>query len=85
MLAKLGAIAVTIVFGFGFLPHVVLFVGQMLVSDGALDYFTDNADVLWQVPVVALLALYYAAIGVALASLTDRRSWAAWPSSAWRW
>ena len=73
VLAKVGAIA-TIVFGFGFLPQVVLFVGQMLVSDGALDYLTDNADVLWQVPVsVALLALYYAAIGVALASLTDRR------------
>ena len=86
VLAKVGAIA-TIVFGFGFLPHVVLFVGQMLVSDGALEYLTDNAAVLWQVPVsVALLALYYAAIGVALASLTDRPgSWAASPSSAWRW
>jgi ABC-2 type transport system permease protein len=71
--AKVGAIAF-IVFGFGFLPQVVLFVGQMLVSDGALDYFTDNAEVLWQVPVaVAVLAIYYAAIGVALASLTDRR------------
>jgi ABC-2 type transport system permease protein len=71
--AKVGAIAF-IVFGFGFLPQVVLFVGQMLVSDGALEYFTDNADVLWQVPVaVAVLAIYYAAIGVALASLTDRR------------
>jgi ABC-2 type transport system permease protein len=71
--AKVGAIAF-IVFGFGFLPQVVLFVGQMLVSDGALDYFTDNAEVLWQVPVaVAILAAYYAAIGVALASLTDRR------------
>lgn len=73
VVAKVGAMA-TIVFGFGFLPHVVLFVGQMLVSDGALDYLTDNAEVLWQVPVsVAILALYYAAIGVALASLTDRR------------
>lgn len=71
--AKVGAIA-TIVFGFGFLPQVVLFVGQMLVSDGALQYFTDHAAVLWQVPVsVAILAIYYAAIGVALASLTDRR------------
>ena len=71
--AKVGAIA-AIVFGFAFLPQVVLFVGQMLVSDGALDYFTDNAEVLWQVPVaVALLAVYYAAVGVALASLTDRR------------
>ena len=40
-----------IVFGFGFLPQVVLFVGQMLVSDdGALDYLRDNAEVLWQVP-----------------------------------
>jgi ABC-2 type transport system permease protein len=71
--AKVGAIG-AIVFGFAFLPHVVLFVGQMLVSDGALDYFTDNAAVLWQVPVaVAILALYYASVGVALASLTDRR------------
>jgi ABC-2 type transport system permease protein len=71
--AKVGAIAF-IVFGFGFLPQVVLFVGQMLVSDGALDYLTDNAEVLWQVPLaVAVLALYYAVVGVALASLTDRR------------
>ncbi len=71
--AKVGAIA-AIVFGFGFLPQVVLFVGQMLVSDGALEYFTDNAEVLWQVPIsVALLAVYYGAVGVALASLTDRR------------
>jgi ABC-2 type transport system permease protein len=73
VVAKVGAIA-AIVFGFSFLPQVVLFVGQMLVSDGALDYFTDNAEVLWQVPVsVAFLALFYGAVGVALASLTDRR------------
>lgn len=73
VVAKVGAIGF-IVFGFGFLPQVVLFVGQMLVSDGALDYFTDNAEVLWQVPLsVAVLALYYAVLGVALASLTDRR------------
>ncbi|HZM42900.1 MAG TPA: hypothetical protein VFB94_27480 [Acidimicrobiales bacterium] len=74
VLAKVGAIFF-IVFGFSFLPQVVLFVGQMLVSrDGALSYFTDNAEVLWQVPIaVALLALLYAAVGVALASLTDRR------------
>jgi ABC-2 type transport system permease protein len=73
VVAKVGAIA-AIVFGFSFLPQVVLFVGQMLVSDGALDYFTDNAEVLWQVPVaVAILAAYYAAVGVAMASLTDRR------------
>ena len=73
VVAKVAAIS-AIVFGFSFLPQVVLFVGEMLVSDGALDYFTDNAEVLWQVPVsVALLAVYYGAVGVALASLTDRR------------
>jgi ABC-2 type transport system permease protein len=71
--AKLGALGF-ILFGFGFLPQVVLFVGRMLVSDGALDYLTDNAEVLWQVPAaVAVLAIYYAAVGLALASLTDRR------------
>jgi ABC-2 type transport system permease protein len=74
VVAKVGAIA-AIVFGFGFLPQVVLFVGQMFVTqDGALEYFTDHAQVLWQVPAaLAALAVYYAAIGVALASLTDRR------------
>jgi hypothetical protein len=46
----------------------------MLVSDSAADYFTGHLDVLWQVPsAVVLLALYYAVIGVAIASLTDRR------------
>ena len=73
VLAKVGAIA-TILFGFSFLPQVVLFVGQMLVSDAAFDYLRENAEVIWQVPAaVVLLALYYAAIGVALASLTSRR------------
>ena len=73
VLAKLGAIA-TILFAFSFLPQVVLFVGNMLVSDSALDYFTGHLDVLWKVPVaVALLAVYYAVVGVAISSLTDRR------------
>jgi ABC-2 type transport system permease protein len=73
VLAKVGAIF-TILFAFSFLPQVVLFVGQMLVSDRALDYFTEHLDILWKVPLaVTLLALYYAVIGVAIASLTDRR------------
>ena len=56
------------------LPQVVLFVGNMLVSDSALNYFTGHLDVLWKVPLaVALLAIYYAVIGIAIASLTDRR------------
>ncbi len=73
VVAKFGAIA-TILFAFSFLPQVVLFVGNMLVSDSALDYFTGHLDVLWKVPLaVALLAAYYAVVGVAISSLTDRR------------
>ncbi|MCU1360972.1 MAG: Integral rane protein [Ilumatobacteraceae bacterium] len=71
--AKVGAIA-SILFAFSFLPQVVLFVGNVLVSDSALDYFTGHLDVLWKVPVaVLLLAVYYAVIGVAIAAMTDRR------------
>jgi ABC-2 type transport system permease protein len=71
--AKFGAIA-TIVFAFSFLPQVVLFVGNMLVSDSALNYFTGHLDVLWKVPVaVVVLATYYAVVGLAISSLTDRR------------
>jgi ABC-2 type transport system permease protein len=73
VIAKVGAIG-TILFMFSFLPQVVLFVGNMLVSDSALEYFTDHLDILWKVPLaVILLAVYYAVIGVAIASLTDRR------------
>lgn len=73
VIAKVGAIA-AIVFAFGFLPQVLLFVGQMLVSDAALDYFTENAAVLWQVPAaVAILAIYYASLSLAIASFTTRR------------
>lgn len=72
--AKLGAIF-AIVFAFAFIPQVVLFVGQMLVSDdGAFRYARDNAEVIWQAPVaVAVLALYYSTLGVAVSSLTARR------------
>ena len=73
VLAKVGAI-LSILFMFSFIPQVVLFVGNMLVSDSALDYFTDHLDVLWKVPLaVLILSLHYAVIGVAISSLTDRR------------
>lgn len=74
VIAKVGTMA-SILFAFSMIPQIVLFVGQMLVStDGALTYLRDNADVLWKVPVaVGLLAIYYATIGVAVASLTARR------------
>ena len=45
----------SILFAFSFLPQVVLFVGNMLVSDSALDYLTGNLDVLWKVPVAVVL------------------------------
>ena len=74
VIAKVAAMTV-LVFGFSLIPQVVLFVGQMLVSaDGALRYARDNAEVLWQVPVaIAALAVFYAAMGVAISSLTGRR------------
>jgi hypothetical protein len=71
--AKVGALF-SILFAFSFLPQVVLFVGQALVSNSALDYTRDHADVLWKVPVsVALLAIFYSVLGAAIASLTSRR------------
>lgn len=73
VVAKLGAIA-SIVFAFGVIPQFVLFVGQMLVRDDALDYLQTNAEVLWQAPTaVAFVAAYYAAIVLAIAALTGRR------------
>lgn len=73
VVAKVGSIA-TILFAFSYLPQVVLFVGNMLVSDAALDYFSGHLDVLWKVPLsIFVLAVYYAMIGCALSSLTDRR------------
>ena len=51
--AKVGALT-AILFGFGFSAQVVLFVGQMLVvEEGALDFLTQNVEVLWQVPVAS--------------------------------
>ena len=72
-LAKIGAIF-TCVFAFSVLPQAILYVGKMLVSKGALDYLRHNTAVLWQVPVSAsLVALFYAVLGVAVASLSGRR------------
>lgn len=73
VLAKVGSIF-SIMFAFSFLPQVLLFVGNLLVSDAALDYLGDNAEVLWKVPVaIVVLALHYSLISVTIASLTDRR------------
>ncbi|MGE0794644.1 MAG: hypothetical protein AB7H43_04755 [Acidimicrobiia bacterium] len=73
VLAKVGALA-TILFAFSFLPQVLLFVGQALVSDGTLAYVRDNADVTWKVATsCAVLAVFFAVVGVAVASLASRR------------
>jgi ABC-2 type transport system permease protein len=73
VVAKVGALF-TILFLFSFLPQVLLYVGQTLVSPGSLSYVEDHLDVLWQVPLaVAVMALFHAVIGVALASLSSRR------------
>ncbi len=73
LVAKIGAIF-TVVFAFGYIPQVVLFVGQMLVADGAIDFTRDNAGVLWQAPLsVAIVAFYLSVIGVTIASLTTRK------------
>jgi ABC-2 type transport system permease protein len=74
VLAKFAAIF-SLVFAFSFLPQVLLFVGQTLVSkDGSLNYIKDNADILWKVPVaVTALAAYYAGLSLAVSSLTARR------------
>jgi ABC-type transport system involved in multi-copper enzyme maturation permease subunit len=71
--AKVGALA-TVLFAFSFFPQVLLFAGQALVSDGALDYVRANADITWKVASsCALLALFFAVVGVAIASLATRR------------
>lgn len=71
--AKLAAVF-TVVFTFAFIPQVVLFVGQTLVSDRSLDYLGDNAEVIWQSPLaVAVLALFFGALGLACAAITSRR------------
>jgi ABC-2 type transport system permease protein len=73
VIAKVGAIG-SILVAFSLLPQMVLYVGNMLVSDSALDYLRGHLDILWKVPVaVLLLSVYYAVVGVAISSLTDRR------------
>ena len=74
VLAKVGAIF-AILFAFSFLPQVVLFVGQMLVSDSVARLRrATTSRCSGRCPLaVAVLALFYAVVGLAIASLTDRR------------
>lgn len=74
VLAKVGALT-AIVFGFSFIPQVVLFVGQMLVvREGALGFVKENAAVLWQVPVALIFfSVFWASLAVAISATTSRR------------
>ena len=73
VIAKVGAVF-SILFAFSFLPQVVLFVGQALVSDAALEYTSDNLAAMWKVPLsILVLAVFYAVLGVAVSSLASRR------------
>ena len=65
-----------ILFGFGFLPQVRALHRPAARRPTTAPSTTsrDNAEVLWQVPIaVAVLAIHYAVIGVALAATTSRR------------
>jgi ABC-2 type transport system permease protein len=57
------------------LPVLLFFAGNLLFAADALDTFTDDADVLWRVPLAAVLVtLVHGALGLAVASLTGRRA-----------
>lgn len=71
--AKVGALF-SILFAFSVIPQLILFIGNMLVSNGAASYFTGHLDILWKVPLsAAVLALFHTLIGLSVSSLTDRR------------
>jgi ABC-2 type transport system permease protein len=60
LLGRTAALA-TVVFGFMYLPHIVLFLGRAWVSDdGFGSYVADNAGVLWQTAAATLV--YFAAL-----------------------
>jgi ABC-2 type transport system permease protein len=73
LLAKVGAMAVlmgTIAFG----PPLLLFAAKTLLDDNPLSYFGDHAGDLGRIALSGtLIAIYYAAIGLAVAAYTDRK------------
>lgn len=58
-------------------PLLVLFLGSMLFADAPVDYLRDNAAALPRIVASGLiLAVYYAAVGLAASSLTGRKAFA---------
>jgi ABC-2 type transport system permease protein len=67
----------TVVFGFLWLPHVVLFLGRAWV-EGFGSYVTDNFEVLWQTALAsAVYFLAFAPLGFLVAAFSKRSSLAA--------
>jgi ABC-2 type transport system permease protein len=58
-------------------PQTTLFFGNAIFDDDAVGYVRDNIEILFQIVVAGvLLGIYYSLIGLALSSLTDRRTFA---------
>lgn len=67
----------TVVFGFLWLPHVVLFLGRAWV-EGFGSYVTENFEVLWQTALAsAVYFLAFAPLGFLVAAFSKRSSLAA--------
>jgi ABC-2 type transport system permease protein len=76
-LAAKAAAAVILLLVVTVLPVFTLFLGNLMFADDFTSYVVDNADVLWRIVVAgALVAVYHAAIGLAIASMTKRRAFA---------
>lgn len=60
-----------------FVPQFTLFVGNAIFDEDAFGYLRDNADIAPKIVVSGLLlAIYFALLGLAISSLTDRRPFA---------
>ncbi len=68
-----------VVFGFLWLPHIVLFIGRAWVSSGGFgDYVTDNFPVVWETALASFVYFIgYASVAFLIAAFSSRTSVAA--------
>ncbi len=77
LLAKVGALGI-LMSTIALLPAVLLFLGVTFLADSPVSYFFNHiADILRILVNGSLLSLFFAAIGLLIASFTDRKSIAA--------
>ena len=77
LLAKLGGLGI-LMGTISLLPAFILFLGVTFLADSPARYFVDHAgDILRILADGALLSLFFASIGLVVASFTDRKSVAA--------